>query len=106
MPCFHGRALRRACRAAGFEPNVRYTSSEATGLFAAVKWSGAVSLVPALACQDAPSGLHVLQLSSERMRRRVFAAHRRGDPVRPSVRVVIDRLAAAVPCVATAPHES
>jgi molybdate transport repressor ModE-like protein len=95
-----GRALLSACRQAGFEPDVRYHSSESTAVFAAVACSGAVSLLPNLACGDTPSGVDVLPLASSPPRRMVFAAYRRGDPVRSSIRIFIDRLKAAAsgPC--------
>src|SRR5688572_30334075 len=40
-----GRAVRSACRAAGFEPDVRYNNSEYSVLLAAVLHGGAVALM-------------------------------------------------------------
>jgi molybdate transport repressor ModE-like protein len=91
-----GLAFRRACRTAGFEPDVRYTSSESATLLSAVATGDAVALLPRLACTELPPGIGAFPLASAPLRRAVFAAHRRGTPVRPSVRVVLDALTAAV----------
>ena len=43
-----GRAVRVACRRAGFEPDIRYVSGETGVVLAAVQAAGAVALVPRL----------------------------------------------------------
>jgi molybdate transport repressor ModE-like protein len=90
-----GLAFRRACRTAGFEPDVRYTSSESATLLSAVVNGHVVAILPRLACTELPPGIGVFPLASAPMRRVVFAAHRCGTPVRPSVQVVLDALTAA-----------
>jgi molybdate transport repressor ModE-like protein len=90
-----GRALRSACRIAGFEPDVRYTSTENGGVLAAVARAGAVSLLPSLGAREAPPGVEALAVAGDGApRRAVFAAHRRGNPVRPAIALVVDHLQA------------
>jgi DNA-binding transcriptional LysR family regulator len=90
-----GRALRSACRAAGFEPDVRYISSETSVVLSTVARAGAVSLVPRLALASPPPGLDVVAVRDAPPRRIVFAAHRASDPLRPSVALMLDHLRAA-----------
>jgi molybdate transport repressor ModE-like protein len=89
-----GRALRTACRVAGFEPDVRYVSTENGGVLSAVARAGAVTLLPGLGLREAPPGVEVVAVR-DTPRRTIFAARRRGDPVRPSVALMIERLQAA-----------
>ena len=96
-----GRALRSACRAAGFEPDVRYNSSESAAVFSAVACAGAVSLVPSLSCTNHPPGVVIVPLAGAPTRRFVFAAHRPGNPVRPSIRLMIDGLKQATRDITT-----
>lgn len=90
-----GRAVRSACRAVGFEPDVRYNSNEYSVLLAAVVHGGAVALMPRLGLAGAPAGVDVLPVADLPTRRLVFAARRRGNPARPGVTTVIDQLRAA-----------
>jgi DNA-binding transcriptional LysR family regulator len=90
-----GRAVRSACRAVGFEPDVRYNSNEYSVLLAAVVHGGAVALMPRLGLAGAPAGVDVLSVADLPTRRLVFAARRRGDPPRPGVTTVLDHLQAA-----------
>jgi DNA-binding transcriptional LysR family regulator len=92
-PSSCGRAVREACRAAGFEPDVRFNSTEFGVVLTAVA-AGAVSLLPQLAVVGVPSGVDVLAVTDVHTRRMVFAAHRQGSASRPSVRLVLDRLRA------------
>jgi molybdate transport repressor ModE-like protein len=91
-----GRALRTACRAAGFEPDVRYVSTENGGVLSAVARAGAVTLLPGLGLLDAPGGVEILPVR-DAPRRTIFAARRRGDPVRPSVALMVERMQEVVP---------
>lgn len=86
-----GRALRTACRAAGFEPDVRYVSTENGGVLSAVARAGAVTLLPGLGLLEAPGGVEILPVRDP-PRRTIFAARRRGDPVRPSVALMVERM--------------
>jgi len=90
-----GRAVRSACRAAGFEPDVRYNSNEYGVLLAAVVNAGAVALIPRLGLASPPTGVDVLEVADVPTRRLVFAARRRGEPPRPGVTSVLDYLHAA-----------
>jgi molybdate transport repressor ModE-like protein len=91
-----GRALRSACAAAGFGPDVRYVSTENGGVLSAVAQAGAVALLPGLGLEELPPGVETLPVRGTPPRRTVFAAHRRGDPLRPSVRLMVERLRAWV----------
>ena len=90
-----GRAMRSTCRAAGFEPDVRYNSREAAVVLRAVLDGSAIALLPELALAAAPPGLDILAVTDVPVRRRVFGARRRGDPVRPSVALALEHLARA-----------
>jgi DNA-binding transcriptional LysR family regulator len=90
-----GRAVRSACRAVGFEPDVRYNSNEYGVLLSAVVHAGAVALMPRLGLDGVPPGVDVLPVADLPTRRLVFAARRRGTPPRPGVTTVIEQLQAA-----------
>src|SRR5215467_2291761 len=90
-----GRATRAACRAAGFDPDIRYVSSEPGVLLSAVCCAGAVALLPRLAVAEPPPGVDVLPLAGAGIRRLVYAAHRRGSAGRPGVALVLAHLRAA-----------
>ena len=55
----HGATARRACRAAGFEPNVIVESEDHHIAFDVVRAANAVTLLPDLALVDLPLGLAV-----------------------------------------------
>jgi DNA-binding transcriptional LysR family regulator len=84
--------MRSACRAVGFEPDIRFSSNEFGVILAAVAGAGAVALLPELGFADAPASVDVLTVMDVPTRRLVFGARRRGDPVRPNVGLVLDRL--------------
>jgi DNA-binding transcriptional LysR family regulator len=90
-----GRSVRLACRIAGFEPDVRYNSTESSVVLSAVANAGAVSLLPSLCFDGLPPGVDVLPVGDVAIRRLVFAARRRGNPPRPSVALMLERLQAA-----------
>jgi len=90
-----GRATRAACRAAGFDPDIRYVSSEPGVLLSAVRCAGAVALLPRLALEGPPPGVDVLPVAGAGVRRVVYAAHRRGSAGRPGIALVLARLEAA-----------
>jgi DNA-binding transcriptional LysR family regulator len=89
-----GRAVRSACRAVGFEPDVRYNSNEYGVLLAAIVHGGAVALMPRLGLVGAPAEVDVLPVADLPTRRLVFAARRRGDPPRPVVTMMLEHLQA------------
>jgi len=84
-----GKAVREACRAVGFEPDVRFNFVEFPVLLDLVRAGLAVSLLPALALAGAGAGAgdgyEVHGLSRGGFSRRVFVACRRGSSLRPSV---------------------
>lgn len=90
-----GRAVRVACRSVGFEPDVRYVSTESAGLLAAVKTGTAVAVLPELSVTEPPPEIDVLPLVDTGVRRHVFVAHRQGSALRPSVVLLLERLQAA-----------
>ena len=74
---------------------MRYNSTESSVVLAAVAIAGAVSLLPSLCFAGLPPGVDVLPVGDVAIRRLVFAAHRRGNPPRPSVALMLERLEAA-----------
>lgn len=90
-----GRAVREACRAVGFEPDIRYHTVETGVALAAAARGNAVSLQPSLGVRDVPPGVDVLTVADVRVQRLVFALHRPGRPLRPNVALLLDRLLAA-----------
>jgi hypothetical protein len=89
-----GAAFRQACRALGFEPDVRFTSTEFGVLLRSVA-AGAVALVPQVAVLETPPGVQLLPMNGADMRRHVFVCHRRGSAKRASISLVLDRLVQA-----------
>jgi DNA-binding transcriptional LysR family regulator len=96
-----GRAVRTACRIAGFEPDVRYVSAEIGVALTAVATAGAVALVPRLGLAVLPPGVEVRPVTGVNMRRNVFAAFRAGSADRPAVALALAELAAAAARLAT-----
>jgi molybdate transport repressor ModE-like protein len=92
-----GRATRAACHAAGFDPDIRYVSSEPGVLLSAVRCAGAVALLPRLALAEPLPGVDVLPVTGAGIRREVYAAYRRGSASRPGIALVLAHLKAAVP---------
>lgn len=87
-----GRAVRAACRAAGFEPDIRYVSSEPLVLLSAVLAAGAVALLPRLALTQPVPGADMLPVGDHGLRRQVFAAYRHGSTRRPAIALLLDQL--------------
>jgi DNA-binding transcriptional LysR family regulator len=94
-----GRATRAACRAAGFDPDIRYVSSESGVLLSAVRCAGAVALLPRLALEGPPPGVDVLPVAGAGVRRVVYAAYRRGSASRPGIALILAGLKAAAAAV-------
>jgi DNA-binding transcriptional LysR family regulator len=90
-----GRWSRVLCRAAGFEPDVRFESSDLLLQVHLVRTGHAVALLPDLLREDHRSELHSVRLPG-RPRRRLFTAVRRGTDTHPRVRAFRDALAAAL----------
>jgi molybdate transport repressor ModE-like protein len=80
-----GTAVREACRAAGFEPDVRYEFTEFAVVLHLVAAGMAVGLLPQLAFTEPTHGYTVHPVSEGGFRRRIFAASRIGNRERPAV---------------------
>jgi DNA-binding transcriptional LysR family regulator len=83
----------RICRAAGFEPDVRYSSTDLQIHLTLVENGLAAALVPDLSGAVARPGLALRRLPG-RPRRQVFAAVRRGAADHPTIRAFVDTITA------------
>jgi molybdate transport repressor ModE-like protein len=90
-----GLAVRTACRAAGFEPRVRWTSDDMLVLARAVAAGHGVAVLPLLSVADEVAGVEVRPLREPRLERRLTAVVRSSVAARPTVRAVLDALARA-----------
>lgn len=86
--------FRRACRAAGFEPDVQHRSNDATLLIDAAVNGVAAAVVPVLGRPD-ERPVAVREIAGGGLRRSIFAAMRRGRRDHPAVAAVLDALQAA-----------
>jgi DNA-binding transcriptional LysR family regulator len=87
------------CRAAGFEPDVRYTSADLQAHIRLIETGNAVAIMPDLVWADRPSRARLVELPG-RPHRAVFSSARETGADRPAVSVLRDTLeavAAAVP---------
>ncbi len=102
-----GRAVRAACRAAGFEPRVRWETDDMLLLVRAVADGHGVAVLPRLAVPGAAAGAEVASvlaaefaavavtpLRSPEPVRRLLAVARTGVTRRPAVAAVLEALAA------------
>ncbi len=83
-----GRALRHACRAAGFEPEIRYEVQSFQVMAALVARGLGVALVPGLVVRRQRTGLHLIDTPG--LSRHIYAATRHEQVQRPAVRVALD----------------
>jgi len=84
------------CREAGFEPDVRYTSTDLQVHLRLVGEGLAAALLPELADPDRQDGVRTAPLAGDPVRR-VFAATRTGARGRPALRAVVAALRAVAP---------
>jgi DNA-binding transcriptional LysR family regulator len=91
-----GHAVRAACRAAGFEPAVRWETDDMLLLIRAVADGHGVAVLPrlSLAADDAVR-VHTSPLGEPPMTRRLMAVARASSLTRPVVSVVLDAVGAA-----------
>jgi DNA-binding transcriptional LysR family regulator len=82
----------RACRSAGFEPDVRHRTNDVALVIALVAGGHGVGFVPALAQPEAHPGIVVRPVAGQALERTIFAAARRGSGARPAHAAVIDAL--------------
>jgi DNA-binding transcriptional LysR family regulator len=97
-----GVAVRSACRAAGFEPRVRWSSDDLRVLAAAVAAGHGVAVLPLRAIgaavhsgEPAQADVQVLTLREPRLSRRLLVVGRAATLARPVIGSVVDALADA-----------
>jgi len=86
------------CRAAGFEPDVRYQSTDLLLHLRLVRTGHAVAILPALLSAspaDTDPAIHLSDLPGSPARR-IYAATRRGASQQPALAAVREALAAAI----------
>src|SRR6266571_2420850 len=80
-----GLAVRSACRAAGFEPRVRWETDDLLLLVRAVAAGHGIAVLPRLAVVDGIADVDVRPLRSPPLRRRITAVTRSSASSRPVV---------------------
>jgi DNA-binding transcriptional LysR family regulator len=85
-----GLAVRSACRAAGFEPRVRWTSDDMLVLARAVAAHHGIAVLPLLSIAAEVAGVEVRPLREPRLERRLTAVVRGAVAGRPAVAAVLD----------------
>ena len=88
-----GLAVRSACRAAGFEPDVRWTSDDMLVLVRAVAAGHGIAVLPWLSVAADAASVETRALRSPSLRRRLTAVARASALARPSVSVVVEAIA-------------
>jgi DNA-binding transcriptional LysR family regulator len=83
----------RLCRDAGFEPDVRFESSDLLLHLRLAERGHAAALLPGLVWTDRPPTVAMAPLPAGRRVRRLFTATRRGGGAHPAVRAFRDALA-------------
>ncbi len=90
-----GQAVRSACRAAGFEPRVRWTSDDMLVLARAVAAGHGIAVLPRLSVATGAAAVEVRTLREPALGRRLTAVARASTLGRPAVSAVVDALATA-----------
>jgi DNA-binding transcriptional LysR family regulator len=90
-----GQAVRAACRAAGFEPRVRWTTDDMLVLAQAVAAGHGVAVLPRLSVAADAARVDTRELSSPRLQRRLTVVARASTLGRSAVSTVVDALVAA-----------
>ncbi|TDD69590.1 LysR family transcriptional regulator [Actinomadura rubrisoli] len=86
------RWAMRLCREAGFEPDVRFESTDLLLHLRLVERGHAVALLPDLVWSGRPPTVTVLPLPEDRRTRRLFTATRRGGGSHPAIRACREAL--------------
>lgn len=86
--------LFNACRAAGFEPDVRHNANDVALLTELVADGHGVALLPSLGRPELNPGVAIRPLAGARIDRRIFAAVRRGSAARPTFAATLEALQA------------
>ncbi len=87
-----GQAVRFACRAAGFEPCVRWETDDMLLLVRAVSAGHGVAVLPRLAVADNVAEVEIRPLSEPSMSRRLLALTRTSSQDRPVIRAALSEL--------------
>jgi molybdate transport repressor ModE-like protein len=90
-----GRAVRAACRTAGFEPRVRWETDDMLLLVRAVEHGHGVAVLPRRSVADSAADVDVRPLREPAMTRRLLAVARASVAARPIVGEVLDALSEA-----------
>ena len=90
-----GQAVRFACRAEGFEPEVRWETDDMLLLVRAVAAGHGVAVLPRLAVADNVAEIEVRPLAEPSMSRRLLALTRSSSQDRPIIRAALDELVKA-----------
>ncbi len=93
----HHEMLVRACREAGFEPDLRHRSTDVIVLLELCRRAGAATLLPELALPAQDEGVATRRLAGGGAHRDVDAWTRAGAAARPAVAAVLDALRAVSP---------
>jgi molybdate transport repressor ModE-like protein len=96
------RIVRRACRAAGFEPRVALTSDDYIGVQAFVAATLGVAVLPGLATITAGPRVEVREIRPPSLVRRIWVARSEGDYPPPAAQIMIDTLQGATRHLRTA----
>lgn len=91
-------ALERACNAAGFEPQLDYTSDDYTVIVALVQAGLGVSLIPRLAAEQLAAEVRLYPVTDLRLTRTVSVAVRAGSGGDPAIAALILALRRAAGC--------
>lgn len=84
-----GRAVRSACRSAGFEPRVRWETDDMLLLARAVADGHGVAVLPRRSVATQVAGVRVVELRDPALTRRLVAVARTSVAARPAVREVV-----------------
>lgn len=87
-----GQAVRYACRAEGFEPNIRWQIDDLLLLVESISRGRGISLLPPLSVDEAVAPVVIHQLDEPRLQRRILTLIRASDEKRPVVKTVLDEV--------------
>jgi molybdate transport repressor ModE-like protein len=90
-----GQAVRFACRAAGFEPRVRWETDDMLLLVRAVAAGHGIAVLPRLAVADNVAEVEIQALARPAMNRRLLALTRTSSQERPIIQAVLIELVKA-----------
>ena len=95
-----GQAVRSACRAAGFEPDVRWTTDDMLVLARAVGAGHGIAILPRRSVAEDAAAVTVRALGTPQLARRLTAVGRASVLARPAVAAVSSAVSCAVQAAA------